>query len=217
MSLSSHSSVKMLKYNAVQAGVSVFGWPRWEGREPRRPDALFWLDRVTAYSPPYKGLPQPANAASIQSPPSIRFRTRIDPSSPQTLDRELVAMTRLVVVRVLRRRRWKLAEGGAGAGSSSPWSVWTSSPEHPGSVLRLRQAPDLLPPRPRPLKQPPLLRRDVLLLSTEWALFVYFLIRSNVGSTTGSRGFFLYPRSVVFVFAQVCVQIRSTPSLSLHL
>jgi hypothetical protein len=53
----------------------------------------------------------------------------------------------------------------------------------------------------------------VLLLSTEWALFVYFLIRSNVGSTTGSRGFFLYPRSVVFVFAQVCVQIRSTPSL----
>jgi hypothetical protein len=38
-------------------------------------------------------------------------------------------------------------------------------------------------------------------LSTERALFVYFLIWSNVGSTTGSRGFFLFPMSVVFVFA----------------
>jgi hypothetical protein len=123
---------------------------------------FFWPDRVTAYSSSYKGLPLPTDTASpVHSPPSIRFRTRIDPSSPQTLDRELAATARLVVVRVLRRRCWRLAEGGAGVGSSSPWSVWTSSPEHPGSVLRLRQAPDLLPPRM--LEQPPLLWCDVLL------------------------------------------------------
>jgi hypothetical protein len=99
----------------------------------------------------------------FHSPHSIRFRTRINPSSPETLDRELAATTHLVVVRVLRRWRWRLAEGGAAAGSSSPWSVWTSSPEHPGSMLHLRQAPDLLPPHLRPLEQPPLLQRDVLL------------------------------------------------------
>jgi hypothetical protein len=81
-------------------------------------------------------------------------------------------------------------------------------------VLHLRQAPDLLPPRPRPLEQPPLLRVMCFFLSTERAFFVYFMIRSNVSSTTSSRGFFLLPRSVVFVFAQVCSQIRSTPSLS---
>jgi hypothetical protein len=39
----------------------------------------------------------------IHSPPSIRFRTRIDPSSPRILDRELEATARLVVVRVLRQ------------------------------------------------------------------------------------------------------------------
>jgi hypothetical protein len=38
-------------------------------------------------------------------------------------------------------------------------------------------------------------------LSTERALFVYFLIRSNIGSTTGLHDFFFFPRSVVFVFA----------------
>jgi hypothetical protein len=48
-------------------------------------------------------------------------------------------------------------------------------------------------------------------LSTKRALFVYFLIQSNVGSSTGSRDFFLFPRSVVFIFAQVCAQIHSTP------
>jgi hypothetical protein len=51
-------------------------------------------------------------------------------------------------------------------------------------------------------------------LSTERSFFVYFLIWSNVGSTTGSRNFFLFPRLVVFIFAPVCAQIRSTPSLS---
>jgi hypothetical protein len=39
-------------------------------------------------------------------------------------------------------------------------------------------------------------------LSTEQGYLVFFLLQSNVGSSTGTRYFLLFPTSVVFIFTQ---------------
>jgi hypothetical protein len=205
---------------AVQARGGTSGCMQREGRETGRPGAIFWPVTVTSLGvrdikgrlpsaavipPPFHRLPR-----LLHCPLSPPCHTIVSsPLYPCDLS-NLAATTRVVIVRLIRSLPWSPAEGGAAAGATSPARLEASSAWNPGFICSHRHRADLLPAHPRQLEAPVRPQRDLLLCCTEQISLVYFLLRSNTASPTRFRYHLIFPRSVVFIFTQVCARCALT-------